>query len=424
MCLIIVRNPGIEIDPDKLRSACLVNPDGFGVSVIDRGKIETIKQFTGKGNDANELIRIFNEAKDQKVIAHLRFTTKGKANLDNCHPFPLYKEGEYEAMFMHNGTISLFGDEERSDSRHFAEDILGPMTRAFYGVDGASVFENKTYREVIEKYRPGGSIFTLYDSEGNVFSMGKGVEHEGWWSSNDYSFNRNHRSDSDSDYYGGYPGSNWNYNTNNHIPWNEAAEINRTLEKHPAWRMRDSYNSHKNAWGRWNNGGFDVNVTLTNLDKRCKKVEVKPEERGKSLTVVEGGKSTTNSQSTSSTNATTANESKMETSPLEELKKDCAAIGAAIHAAKNANLEPVEHPSPDKRVTFCELADLVNLQEIEMLDEEELYELCERWPLAATMLLMDLIFELWRKKLNDRISSVADAAEEKADAAAFKAVAQ
>lgn len=427
MCVIIVREPGIEIDPDKLRSACQVNPHGYGVSVIDRGKIETIKNLNEKGNNPDELIKIFEDAKDQKIIAHLRYMTKGVKNLENCHPFPLYKEGDFEALFMHNGTIGQFGDNDRSDSRHFAEEILGPMTRAFYGIEGANVFNNKTYKEVMEKYRPGGSIFTVYDSEGNVLSLGSGYQHEGWWSSNQYSFDRNHRSNSSTNsstsYYRG--ASAWEDGYGSNYPWKDGVKVNRELEQHTAWRLHDYYAFHKKQWGRWEGNRWNVNVILTNLDPRCEKVEVKTEEKGKLLCLPGIGNDTTPEKvaTTSSTSETTANENnKKETSAIDSLKEDCAAIGAAIHAAKNANLEPFEHTTPDKRVTFAELADLISIEEVQMLDEEELYELCERWPLAATMLMMDLIYELWRKKLNDRITAISDAQENRADAAAFKAV--
>lgn len=427
MCVIIVREPGIQIDPEKLRSACQVNPHGYGVSVIDRGKIETIKNFSTEGNNPDELIKIFEDAKDQKVIAHLRFMTKGVKNLDNCHPFPLYKEGDFEALFMHNGTIGQFGDNGRSDSRHFAEEILAPMTRAFYGIEGANVFNNKTYKEVMEKYRPGGSIFTVYDSEGNVLSLGSGYQHEGWWSSNQYSFDRNHRSDSGSDTKNDYwrGSSAWDDGYGNNS-WKKDRSINSELEKHTAWRLHDYYAPHKKQWGRWDSSRWNVNVILTNLDPRCEKIEVKTEEKGKLLCLPGVGNDTTPEKvTTSSTSATTANENKKEeTTPIDHLKEDCAAIGAAIHAAKNANLEPYDHTTPDKRVTFAELADLVSIEEVQMLDEEELYELCDRWPLAATMLIMDLIYELWRKRLNDRIAAISDTAEEKADTIALKAVNQ
>jgi len=93
MCVIIVRNPGIEIDPEKISSACEVNPHGFGVSIVDRGKLETIKYFNEKGNDAKELLTILDQEKDNLVFAHLRFSTKGAKNQDNCHPFRIFQDG-------------------------------------------------------------------------------------------------------------------------------------------------------------------------------------------------------------------------------------------------------------------------------------------------------------------------------------------
>ena len=42
-----------------------------------------------------------------------------------------------------------------------------------------------------------------------------------------------------------------------------------------------------------------------------------------------------------------------------------------------------------------------------MFDEDALYEICNLYPLAATMLLMDLIYELYTTKQIERIHEAA-----------------
>lgn len=403
MCVIIVRNPGIEIDPEKISSACEVNPHGFGVSIVDRGKLETIKYFNEKGNDAKELLTILEQAKDNLVFAHLRFSTKGAKNQDNCHPFRIFQDGDHEAYLMHNGTISSFGNDTISDSREFAEEILAPLTEAFFEIDDLNVFDNKTYQAIVEKYRPGGSVFTLYDSQGKYLNLGSGVQYDGWWASNAYSFNRTHRTsnnNSNSTYY--YTSS----ETNDTNPWGSSHDqtLNKHFEKTPQWRLGDYYNSFKGEWGRWNASHWSPNIPLSKLDKRTThwvKTEVKTKETGKHLTIVQN----TNAK-TSSTNATIANANSKNT--MAQLKEDCAAIGQAIHHAKKSNLNPAELTPPEKRMTFAEFAELNSLEDVNVLDEEQLYELAERWPLATTMLLMDLIHALYTKKIHDNIRAAGE----------------
>lgn len=399
MCVIIVRNPGIEIDPEKLTSACIVNADGYGISVVDRGKIETFKNYRKDGNDPKEVIKIFEDAKDQQVFAHLRFSTKGIKNLDNCHPFTILKDGDFEAHFMHNGTIYEFGDADRSDSREFAEEILAPTAEAFFKVHGSEWLDHPAFRRISEKYRPGGSVFTYYDSTGQHFSQGTGVQYEGWWASNAYSFNRSHRTPSS------------NTTTTHSNSWynyynRENREKDKEFEKSVHWRIGDYFNGARKEWGKWEGHVWLPNHMLNDLDPRANATapfksnnsEVKTEDKGKHLAVVPNTPAKRES-TTSSTNATTDIENRL----IDKLHEDCAAIGQAIHMAKSANLEPANLTPPEKRITFCEFAEIGNLEDVTMLDEEQLYEMVDRWPLASTMLLMDLIFELYSKKQTERI---------------------
>lgn len=411
MCVIIARNPGIVIDPDKLRSACVVNPDGFGVSIVDRGKIETVYHFKAGGNDANELIRIFEDAKDNQIFAHLRYSTKGTKNQDNCHPFKIYGDDEFSVMFMHNGTLGEFGNATLSDSREFAEVILSPLTRAFREIDGHNIFNNVAYKKIVEKYRNGASVFTLYDSNGASMYLGTGHQHEGWWSSNTYSFDRTHREPSNSsvNYYGAY-------NTG-HDKWDDHSWRDRWYENHNKWRLRDYFNSYKNEWGRFQDGVWDPNHDLNDIDPRAK--STRPKETGNS--VIPFAVSSNEKTSSTSGTANVADKNKRATpepsKEMKELMESCAAIGQAIHQAKKANLEPVQHTTPDKRTTFMNMADIDNLEEICMLDEEQLYEMAERWPMATTMLVMDLIFELYQKKQAERFHSYVKAQGEAKQAA-------
>lgn len=196
MCVIIRREPGIIIPPTKIDSACHVNGDGYGFSVVDRGKMTTIKHHQDGGNNHEEILKHLEDAKDCEVFLHLRFTTAGETNEANCHPFEAFNGDNYQVMFMHNGTLHKFKKDKDpySDSYHFNERILKPLLRRFYEVDGAGVLDNPLLADILESFQ-GGSAFMLYDNEGNHLAIENSSckQFEGWWASNEYSFNRTHR---------------------------------------------------------------------------------------------------------------------------------------------------------------------------------------------------------------------------------------
>lgn len=212
MCVIIARNPGIEIDEQKIASACQVNPDGFGISVLDRGKIITTKQLT---NNSKTITQMLEEAKDHKVFLHLRYRTQGNVNLENCHPFTSFEGDGKQILFMHNGTVSDYGadDPNFSDTYLFNERVVKPMIDRWVklGNSPESIFDDPMFLIIMQKYAGSTSKFVLYDEAGNqiIFNKKGGKEFDGWWASNDYSFNRFHRTGASTGYYDGRSSYEW-----------------------------------------------------------------------------------------------------------------------------------------------------------------------------------------------------------------------
>lgn len=209
MCVIIHRKPGISIPFDKLKSACVVNADGMGLIAIDRGKLELRKHFEKKGNDPDTLAKFLEEAKDLHVYAHLRFRTKGATDKSNVHPFGILKSKKHgiDVQFMHNGTLSDFGTAEVCDSKHFAKSFLTPLSeKLLKAVEPNQLLHDSTYCTILEKYAGRSSVFLLADNLGNhrIVNYDNGKEFEGWWASNEYSFNRSHREKDDGPTYYDY----------------------------------------------------------------------------------------------------------------------------------------------------------------------------------------------------------------------------
>jgi hypothetical protein len=208
MCVIIYRQPNTTIDFEKLRSACTVNPDGMGLISIDRGKLELRKHFTGKGNSPETLQKFFEDTKDLHVYAHLRYRTKGATDKENVHPFGVLKKAKHgvDLQFMHNGTLSDYGTNSMCDSKHFVKSFLSPLSERLLKTFDApgDLLHDPVYKAILEKYAGRSGVFLLADNLGNhqIINYNEGKEFDGWWASNEYSFNRFHREkDEGSRYY-------------------------------------------------------------------------------------------------------------------------------------------------------------------------------------------------------------------------------
>lgn len=209
MCVIIHRKPGAEIPFDMLKSACHVNADGYGVLIPDRGKLEMRRVYDPKGNNVDALAKLFDEAKDLNVYAHLRYRTKGPKDLTNVHPFTVVnkKSDGIDVQFMHNGTLSDFGNDIACDSRAFTFEIVRPLYRMVAAQVGKErALYDPLFGKLLAKYAGGGSVFTLVDSYGNSLIVNKkqGYDFDWGWASNKYSFDRYHREPKQTSSYGYY----------------------------------------------------------------------------------------------------------------------------------------------------------------------------------------------------------------------------
>lgn len=211
MCVIIYREPKTVIPFDNLKSACRVNADGMGLLAFDRGKLELRKYFLPKGNDPEILAKFFEDTKGLHVYAHLRYRTRGATDKSNVHPFGVLKAKKHgmDLQFMHNGTMSEFGTTDVCDSKDFVKKLLTPLTEKLSkAVDPELLIHDPTYKAILEKYAGKGSVFLLADSFGNhqIINYENGKLFDGWWASNEYSFNYYHR---EPKYYTSKDGYDW-----------------------------------------------------------------------------------------------------------------------------------------------------------------------------------------------------------------------
>ena len=138
MCVIISRNPGIEIDQQKIESALSSQSShGFGISIIDRGKIETIREYKDSGNCSKRVLKILGGCQGSTCICSSRFLwLTGKERRQLVSSVPPFRGDDNETHVHAQRNVVLYGNDDVPDSREFAEKSSHPMTEAFYASHG------------------------------------------------------------------------------------------------------------------------------------------------------------------------------------------------------------------------------------------------------------------------------------------------
>jgi hypothetical protein len=196
MCVIIVAEPGVVIPQDKLELACDINKQGFGLSWGGKTKIETERSI--EDNDPKAIAKLLEQTKTHRRFLHLRYATVGEVTMENSHPF-IGMNGTFGMM--HNGTLynwkplATSADKDRSDSFIFFRDMVEPMAKMAHKFSGPTfLLENMIFRKVLLDYIIGNSVVVLFDNKERklTLNVNKGKQFEGWWASNDYSFDEQH----------------------------------------------------------------------------------------------------------------------------------------------------------------------------------------------------------------------------------------
>ncbi len=234
MCIIIERNPNFEIPYEDFESAVHVNPDGYGIAVpLGNGQLEVLRSH--EKPDPQEFYDLINnDLIDKKLLIHLRYTTVGKTELRNAHPFPVleYRTHGVDIRVAHNGTIHKYkpastSQDRSSDTRAFVRDFVRPLfSRLIQGFTSEEILNDPFVEHLLSEQIPSSSVLSFIDGYGNTMTVHEtgngGKREEEWWYSNTYSFNRAHREPKKSTalvHYGGYDywdaGSVYGYGNNN-----------------------------------------------------------------------------------------------------------------------------------------------------------------------------------------------------------------
>lgn len=376
MCVIIHRLANVIIPPEKIAAACTVNADGFGLAIADRGRIELIKELNPQGNDPERILKLLEEAKDLPLLLHLRFKTVGDINEANCHPFVVstHADDGTDIVMCHNGTMSQFNitGTSFSDSYMFNEMILKPMIERSLcspDVDVDTVLQDEFIQLVLNEFVPSSSIVSLMDGNGATLHIHEtnGFEHEGWWSSNNYSFNVTHRVKS-APTFSGY--SSGVYGDGHGWPsqW-ELDDADQGLAK-PSTAGADAYQAMQHGnYKPTLPTNFPVNYETTDADRN----DGRKEEFAKIKDT------------------------------MSQLKTHACPSNSMLRLA-TAN-----------RTTFVGMAGINNLKETCRLEREDIAELVHFYPEASIVLIQDLLLELYLRphvSMTQAMDAAAKAREE------------
>lgn len=170
MCLAIYKPAGKSIPKDHLYEGFTSNPDGAGFAYVEDGRVMYAKGYF-KYNDFLEAYEKLVKD-DYPAVVHFRWATVGEKTVENCHPFPSGDGG----VLVHNGPqIQKLGDDERSDSREFAERIMTPLSQQTV----------KLTKEILESYLGYNKVVMLYPDDVVILNEELGEWDGGIWYSND-----------------------------------------------------------------------------------------------------------------------------------------------------------------------------------------------------------------------------------------------
>jgi len=187
MCVIIHKKAGLLFPEKDVLSAHRVNNDGFGYMFFDKeqGKMVAKKAVFKSGAD---IVKIFNDFKDQEVCFHFRKKTHGKISDEACHPFRLLHKDRhgFDAFLMHNGVISgVNPDKDESDTQAFVRNIMQPMLKA-----KPTLLYQDAFKTLVEGFIGRNNKLLIMFGNGNVikFNELQGDKYLDCWVSNKYCF--------------------------------------------------------------------------------------------------------------------------------------------------------------------------------------------------------------------------------------------
>lgn len=160
------------------------NPHGLGVMYPSTKHGLRIRKVVPKNvAEARQFITQLPDD-ERNLVMHFRWKTSGNVDHDNAHPFIVLPR---QMAMTHNGVLSIStkSDETKCDSRHYIDRVLHPQLAKF-----PELVAVDEWRDLIGEDIGGSNRFVFMDAKGEMHFVNKhtGIEHNGMWIANTYSF--------------------------------------------------------------------------------------------------------------------------------------------------------------------------------------------------------------------------------------------
>lgn len=158
------------------------NPDGIGFMYGSAKGLKVTKSLPKNLGDATAFIQRL-PTDDREIAIHFRWTTHGKTDMLNCHPYDVIPG--FIAM-MHNGVLHTgnAADKTKSDTWHFIKDYLHSAVSS-----APELVYDQGFVAMLEEFI-GNNRFVFMNGEGRMqhVNFDQGVEHDDMWFSNTYAW--------------------------------------------------------------------------------------------------------------------------------------------------------------------------------------------------------------------------------------------
>lgn len=173
MCIAIMKPQGKIISKKTLQECYRNNPDGAGFMFSSNKELHIKKGYF----DFKEFYEEYKKYQDKKCVIHFRIKTHGKIDKDNCHPFRVNNS----LGFIHNGVITGFGGDIKSDTVEFNEQVLQGLVSKWGNL---SLFEKPVTKLIEATIGYSKLVFLDRHNNHNIINETLGQWHKGVWYSN------------------------------------------------------------------------------------------------------------------------------------------------------------------------------------------------------------------------------------------------
>lgn len=381
MCLIVDLQPHVSFPTSQLERACDINKHGYGIAYLEKGRVKTIRSLK-QPNDPQEVADHLKRLEKKRVWLHLRHATVGKVSEENNHPLVVLtkeKDGR-DLLFMHNGTLWDFDpkafNKDLSDSAWFCESFVRPLALRFAAwMPDRSFLADDMFQRLISKYINLDSKMVFFDNMGGTLHVNRprGKEFTGYWTSNEYSFDKNHQRSSDRTSYGSH-GQNYGGHYSN---YGSAATGPRITQHNSAFRqqMQRIANTPELPWEK------ETELIL--------------------------GSAPTN---TPGLFVISDNTHRPDRARVRfEFREARALIDSSVQKGTSIMTDgAITTTLLTNRSSFVELTGIQKLEDVGRLSRMQLIELCDNFPNAAAELVIDLLAEVLKKNKREAIQAVAN----------------